>query len=992
MGKGSATTRKLTSRGIKGPSHMLSGGWEHQQVARALQRHAHKEILKEKRDIQTKVPTELNAANDSTHDALMSENNRMAQMAMLDEGGVEGLAGGMDDCDDEWVDEEKEREHPQENEVVDLFHTTHEFLRKLEYRDHRTRRDKIELDQAHWEPQLDGMVQAFMDWEFRYEGALPSEWGSYLVETPKFVDFDGIRATPFQIYSNDEYKSASYVRNGAFPCTALIQNLVISTKLIRLYHCLFMRCPRLAIQPFIKGLCDRFGFRFNNHYAIQFSSAYDLYLEVKRRIRHRVALALGRASPNWRMLNSCPCCQYPVEGQLTLLIRMILCMDGNDSLKRVERRSSGCNEEGSRTLGQSRERPDPRIGGEDYMLSHEAVDEWDIKKWRKEDGSSKEADEENASPCEEKWKNMNDSHTAKSWAVFDIQGWFILLCRHGFLLKAADMVRSGEQVKYPLAVLHAFLEACEEEARAMGDKAPQGLLGVGYDLGCKIRMTITESPLRALAEAQHLMMLVGILHGHAHRRLCQLAYLLLYVLGAGMENCEGCERYFSKSNALASVTRHASRFHRRQAITEYARHHDNLEVYANLSKHLHGNYKAALKIRETELVVVDEMKKAGIDVETTFRWLKEEEEYLRSRAKHEEPLREALEKRYYKVLREIGECKEKLESSRSVFQAWQPDQQNDSDLRKLERTLRNQQELELKLMRDIQDLEAHLGIERENRWLVGSAEWVRVGLIIAEEDYRRALETLEALVVARIFELAKLNLAGTGYRMRQHLAKSMQARSKAIDNALKEYNAKAQALNPPKPTLDYKEVMEYTFLSDFDLLSDTRTDVRQQPWAEPKNRLLVTKVFQLLQSEEEIERLNNEIQSLYTYMKEEAEFLQYMELELKERDPILAHQIRLHGWERARSNDLHYQRLKKIRSLPGFHEGWNRFFRPGIGIKGLKRGGDGEGVREEARDEPMDGSTPEDDGDSEGEEDEDEAFDRTMAALNVAAGDSENAL
>ncbi|KAL0573003.1 hypothetical protein V5O48_008970 [Marasmius crinis-equi] len=753
-----------------------------------------------------------------------------------------------------------------------------------------------------------------------------------------------------------------------------------------------MRCPRLAIQPFIKGLCDRFGFHFNNHYAVQFSLAYDLYLEVKRRIRQRVAAALYRASPDWRMLNACPCCQYPVEGQLELLFRMLLCMDGNDSLKRVERRGTETNEDGRKRLLPSKERPDLRIGGDDYFISHEDVDEWDIKRWRKEGGSDKGGEGEYASPCEEKWKNMNDAHTAKSWAIFDMQGWFILLCRHGFLLKAADMVRSGEQTKYPFAVLNAFLRACEEEAKAMGDRAPQGMLGVGYDLGCKIVKTIADSPLEALAQAQRLMMLVGILHGHAHRRLCQLAYLLLYVLGAGMENCEGCERYFSKSNALASVTRHASRFHRRQAIAEYARHHDNLEVYANLSKHLHGNYKAALEVQQTELAVVDEMKRAGIDVETAFRWLKEEEMYLRSREANEEPPREALEKRYYKALRDLEECRGKLESSRCVFQAWQPDQQEESDLRKLERTMRNQQELELKLLRDVQDLEAHLDILQENRWAVGSADWVRVSLMIAEEDYRKALETLEAVVVARIFELAKLNLAGTGYRMRQHLAKSMQARSKAIENALKAYNAAAEALNPPKPTLDYKEVMEYTFLSDFDLLGDTRMDVRQQPWAQPKNRQLVTKVCQLLRAEEEIKRLNNEIQSLCTYMKEEAEFLQLRGQELREVDPLLSHQIRLHGWERARFNDLHYQRLKKIKRLPGFREDWDRFFLPGVGIKRFQGGG--EAVREGDRNvnpsmDVDDGPGEDgDDVDSEGEEEDGDVFDRGMAALNVAAGDS----
>ena len=57
----------------------------------------------------------------------------------------------------------------------------------------------------------------------------------------------------------------------------------------------------------------------------------------------------------------------------------------------------------------------------------------------------------------------------------------------------------------------------------------------------------------------------------------------MYVEGLGLEDLEGCERFFSKSNALASSTRYASSFHRRQAIAEYAGYTDKFETYQNLS-------------------------------------------------------------------------------------------------------------------------------------------------------------------------------------------------------------------------------------------------------------------------------------------------------------------------------------------------------------------------------------------------------------------------
>jgi hypothetical protein len=52
----------------------------------------------------------------------------------------------------------------------------------------------------------------------------------------------------------------------------------------------------------------------------------------------------------------------------------------------------------------------------------------------------------------------------------------------------------------------------------------------------------------------------------------------------GLEDLEGCERFFSKSNALARSTRYASIFHRRQTITTYLAHTDVYDTYANLSE------------------------------------------------------------------------------------------------------------------------------------------------------------------------------------------------------------------------------------------------------------------------------------------------------------------------------------------------------------------------------------------------------------------------
>ena len=131
---------------------------------------------------------------------------------------------------------------------------------------------------------------------------------------------------------------------------------------------------------------------------------------------------------------------------------------------------------------------------------------------------------------------------------------------------------SDIRAKYPLAVVEVLLEALGED------------IGGGYDIGCGFGTTLDQSPLVDLTRKMKYRSLVGSFHGHAHNRLCQLAYLTTYVKGMGLEDLEGCDRFFSKSNALASSLRYTSVFHRQQKIVEFMQHMDTFETYQNLSE------------------------------------------------------------------------------------------------------------------------------------------------------------------------------------------------------------------------------------------------------------------------------------------------------------------------------------------------------------------------------------------------------------------------
>ncbi|KAF8183496.1 hypothetical protein K438DRAFT_1494534, partial [Mycena galopus ATCC 62051] len=56
------------------------------------------------------------------------------------------------------------------------------------------------------------------------------------------------------------------------------------------------------------------------------------------------------------------------------------------------------------------------------------------------------------------------------------------------------------------------------------------------------------------------------------------------------------------------------------------------------------------------------------------------------------------------------------------------------------------------------------------------------------------------------------------YKLGDHISKALKARSKAIRNTLNRYNTAAEALDPPGCLLTWAEVVDYTFLSDFDIL------------------------------------------------------------------------------------------------------------------------------------------------------------------------------
>ncbi|KIK26911.1 hypothetical protein PISMIDRAFT_8684 [Pisolithus microcarpus 441] len=197
-----------------------------------------------------------------------------------------------------------------------------------------------------------------------------------------------------------------------------------------------------------------------------------------------------------------------------------------------------------------------------------------------------------------------------------------------------------------------------------------------------------------------------------------------------------------------------------------------------------------------------------------------------------------------------------------------------------------------------------------------------------------------------------MNQSGTGYKLRKHIGKALQTRSAAIRAALTQYNTAAKALG--RRTLEFDEVIEYAFLSDFDLLRDTRQDISTRPWASPAARLAINTYFKLCRAEEE--------------------YLRACEALYQDTNPTLAYQISRYHTICSRFTPLHLHSLEKISHLSGF----SGTLAPGISVScGL---GDSTGIPQRVCMDAVFSSLPvaADDGEDDANEDTNEDHATTL--------------
>ncbi|KAG1892237.1 hypothetical protein F4604DRAFT_1875645 [Suillus subluteus] len=666
----------------------------------------------------------------------------------------------------------------------------------------------------------------------------------------------------------DELANVSLINIGLLGCSPIQPTIAVSLQCLELYHQIRRRKPSFSVQAMVKVLCALHNRSYFQALRDQFAIAFDVYLDILRRVQELANTALKRDTPHWRMLHSCPACNYKQENEPTLIPARMDSMDSNSSLKRVD--GSG--------------HADERIFKSSYLILPDEVDIF------KDDTA-----------------NTISDNTIK---VFEQTGIFISACRHGMIQTLVKMRRSGELAKYALATTNKVLDV-------------YGLNGVtGYDIGCSYQKTVDASSISFKVHSNHHRFIVNSFHGHAHNRRCQLQFHPLYQDGLGLEDLETCERVFSASNAVAPVVRHASYFHWLQFIDLHFQQWDS-DRYLELSKFLYNNYKQALAIIDDLSPAVEELKLVLNISDGDFkRWNIEELELLETLTEETDEDVEAMT--YVEALQSLAKAEAAYGSVMTVqFLTYTPvDFTPTHGLQKEKQAFARAREAERhaahrKLvleMNVVDDIERHMGITE--RWQPQDTKYQEGLAYLTNRQFIRAIEQLQGLVVQRLFELAKANIAGTGYKLRQHISNAISRRSAAIRRALEKYNQLAIVQTPPQEVIEYSEVASYAWLGEFDLLKHSCHCILEKPWTSKGNREVANNFFKIQRAREEIQCLNVEVARLSAWVDHEDAHLKSTFKSLVESDPTLSHEISCMYEERRRVNDVHRKRIQAIRDLP----------------------------------------------------------------------------
>jgi hypothetical protein len=182
--------------------------------------------------------------------------------------------------------------------------------------------------------------------------------------------------------------------------------------------------------------------------------------------------------------------------------------------------------------------------------------------------------------------------------------------------------------------------------------------------------------------------------------------------------------------------------------------------------------------------------------------------------------------------------------------------------------------------------------------------------------------------------------------MCSHIAKLLQSCCKAIQNAVQAYNTAALALSPARLTLDWSKVSHYAFLEEFNILHDTRNDIREKKWANLAIREMLKQHQKLKRAEEEIHHCNIEVWRLHTSIIDEEQKFTAILLELQDAGGQMYSAVHDYVARRFQVNTQLLKCINQIYLLKGFTGITSPGIRKGTVLLDTQDGGRNEGQEE----------------------------------------------
>ncbi|KAF8169212.1 hypothetical protein K438DRAFT_1983518 [Mycena galopus ATCC 62051] len=619
-----------------------------------------------------------------------------------------------------------------------------------------------------------------------------------------------------QVVGLDELGAHKFIHTGSTVNATLIHhgylgaspekvNRAFPLRMFEIYRQIHRVCPQFTLDALGKTLTNLHQGPRLKNLAEQLSMAYDTYLEMLRQVDARVDAALKR-DPKSHSDNVCAPCLYRTDNEENLKYSFLACMDGNNSLKLVDS-----------TFRAGTVRPDDRASMSFRWLSPVYVDAFkdEVMNSRKVSTNRPEPQTESVpsipevQPVSEVPDSDTDGNNDVAW------------------LNELELGADAEQLK-------ATIDTCVERWKAAGPEGRKKMFTLFAISGIFV----------SVCRHGHVLVMCDMIRsGELMKYPLSIVQALLDKYGADIGL-----GYDIMSNNLAPSTRLSTPFHRHQQINEHFHFHD-LDKHAVSGTFIFQNYRQALEkitFNRSQLTTLEaELGTSADDYESFhqaevqfFQDLHSEPQQLKEAAEYIDLLLKMLQAHYTRT--EIARVKTHYRTTWDKYIA-------------IQETTRCYEE------------EHNI----ETQWESGSSEWTDALALLTERNYREALTEVECLVVAQLLELTKLGMSGVGYKLRDKISTALRTRAKAIQRALSVWNAAAAALNPPREQLTWAEVIDMTSLAEFDLLRQTRCDIRREPQTRPANREAMVLYFGLKRAKEEIRHLNVKICRLITFLFDE---------------------------------------------------------------------------------------------------------------------------